>query len=77
MSLNATATVTVTGVAGPGIALTAKVFNNIALYQFDVVKNVFTMTTTDNKVIRVAIDSATTVTVVLSAAGGNHTVTIS
>jgi len=77
MSLNSTASCTVTGTAGAGVVLTAKTFTNIRSYMFDVVTNIFTMVDMNSKVMRVAIDSATTVTVVLSGAGGNHTVTIS
>lgn len=71
------ATVTVTGTAGPGAALTAAVFPNIASFTFNPGNQMFSMTDGNGKVHNVSIAAATTVTVVLSAAAGNYTVTIS
>lgn len=77
MAAGATATITVTGKIGPGNTLTSKVFSNISAYDFDVVNNLLVMRTTNNLVEQVDISLATTVTITLSAAAGNHTVTIS
>lgn len=71
------ATVTVTGTMGPGRALTAAVFSNIAAFTLDPVKSTLSMTDVNGKVTDVSILAATTITVVLSAAAGNYTVTIS
>ena len=71
------ATVTATGTIGPGNVLTAPVFQNIAIFTFDCVKSILTLTDVNDKVTEVSIAAATTVTVVLSAAAGNYTVTVS
>ncbi len=71
------ATVTVTGTAGPGNALTAAVFTDIASFTLNPVTAMLTMVDTNDKVTDVSIAAATTITVVLSAAAGNYTVTVS
>lgn len=76
MSAGKSATVTITGVIGPAQAITAQVISGVTEFAFDVVNNLFlySIGTTRNQI---AIDAATTVTVTLSAAGGNYTVSIS
>lgn len=76
MAAGSTASCTVTGTAGAGIVVTAKVFTNIIRFTFDVVNALFIMTDVNDKVITIAIGAATTVTVTLSAANANYTVTI-
>jgi hypothetical protein len=71
------ATVTVTGTIGPGNTVTAGVFNNIQFFTLNPVTSMLQMTDVNDKVTEVSIAAATTITVVLSAAAGNYTVTIS
>lgn len=71
------ATVTVTGTAGAGLALSASVFSNIASVTFNPVTAMLTMVDVNDRRTDVSIAAATTVTVVLSAAAGNYTVTVS
>ena len=74
----ASGTFTVTGTAGAGEALTAAVFNNIRTWKIDIEKAMLELEqATPNRIIRIAISAATTITVTLSAAAGNYTVTIS
>lgn len=70
------ATATVTGKIGPGNTLTAAVYSGITSYSFNPVTGIFTYSL-DGIVHQIDIAAATTVTIVLSAALGNHTVTIS
>lgn len=72
-----TASVTVTGTAGPGNTLTAAVFSNIASFGFNAVTAMLDMTDTNGKVTSISIAAATTVIVTLSGAAGNYTVTVS
>jgi hypothetical protein len=72
-----TITATVTGTIGPGNALTAAVFTNQASVEFNAVTSMLRMVDTSDKVTNISIAAATTVTVVLSAAAGNYTVTVS
>ena len=69
------ATVTVTGVVGPAITLTAGVFTEIELVHFDCVKNILTLFPLDGQPVTVAITSATTITATKS--GSTYTFTIS
>lgn len=70
------ATVTATGVTGPGQALTAGVFPNISLVEFDCVANILTLTDVSaSKVTKIAITAATTITATKS--GSTYTFTIS
>jgi hypothetical protein len=71
------ATVTVTGTIGAGNALTAAVFSNIARFVLNPVTSMLTMVDTSDRVTDVSIAAATTITVTLSAAAGNYTVSIS
>lgn len=68
-------TITVTGVAGPAIAVTAQVFTNITSLLIDMVGNVITMQQGSVTIPPISINAATTVTVTKSAA--TWTVTIS
>lgn len=71
------ATLTVTGTTGAGNTLTAGVFTNIAQFTLNPVTAMLTMVDANDKVTDVSIAAATTITVTLSAAFGNYTVTIS
>lgn len=77
MAAGSTASCTVTGTAGAGVTVTAKVFTNIVKFTFDVVNALFIMVDINNKVTTISITAATTVTVTLSAANGNYTVAVS
>lgn len=71
-------TFTVTGTAGAGEAVTAGVFGNIRSFTIDIEKAMLELVqATPNRIIRIAISAATTITVTLSAAAGNYTVSIS
>lgn len=76
MSAGATCTATITGVIGPGNALSAKVISGITSFSFDVVNNLF-LYSVGSKQNQIAIDAATTITCTLSAAGGNYTLAVS
>lgn len=68
------ATLTLTGVVGPGDALTAGVFTGVTSFTVDCVNNLITFV--QNAVTReVAITSATTITATKS--GSTYTLTIS
>ena len=71
------ATVTVTGVVGPALALTASVFSNVATFTVNCYNaEVLTLTFSDGRgPVDIAIDSATTITCTVS--GQNYTLTIS
>jgi len=71
------ATVTATGTVGPGNTLTSGVFSNIAQFTFNPVTAMLTLVDVNDKVTDISIAAATTVTVTLSAAAGNYTVTVS
>jgi RNase adaptor protein for sRNA GlmZ degradation len=71
------ATVTVTGTSGPGLTLTAGVFTDVGKFTLNPVTAMLEMVKSDGEVINVSIAAATTILVVLSAAFGNYTVTIS
>jgi hypothetical protein len=71
------ATVTATGTVGAGNTLTAGVFLNIAAFTFNAVTSMLTLVDVNDKVTDISIAAATTVTVTLSAAAGNYTVTVS
>jgi hypothetical protein len=71
------ATVTATGTVGAGNTLTAGVFLNIASFRFNVVTSMLTLVDINDMVTDISIAAATTVTVTLSAAAGNYTVTVS
>lgn len=68
---------TVTGTMGPGNAITAGSFTNIATIKFNAVTAMLELVDVNDKVIEISIAAATTVTVTLSAAAGNYTVTVS
>lgn len=74
MAAGNTATLTVDGFAGAGLALQAKVFSNIKSFSVDVEIGMLTMTDISNKVMRVAISTAVTMVVTITA--GNYAVTI-
>jgi len=69
------ATVTVTGVVGPAITLTAGVFTGVQLVHFDCVANILTLFLLEGQPITVAITAATTITATKS--GSTYTFTIS
>ena len=70
------ATVTVTGVTGPGFALTAAVYTNVITFHVDANKNLLTLTK-ENVLgpIVISVNAATTVTATKSAS--TWTLTIS
>lgn len=74
MAVGNSATCVVDGYIGAGVAMQAKSFTNIASFSVDVVNTILTMVDTSGKVIKVAIETATTMIVTIS--GGNYTVTI-
>jgi len=74
MAANNSATLTVDGFVGAGVAIQAKVFSNVAEFSVDVIKGMLRMVDTSGKVMTVAISTAATMVVVI--AGGNYTVTI-
>lgn len=76
MSAGATCTATITGVIGPGNTLTSKVISGITSFSFDVVNNMF-IYSVGSQQNQIAINSATTITCTLSAAGGNYTLAVS
>lgn len=65
---------TVTGTAGPGLAVTAQVFSGIRSFKADD-QNMLELVESDGTVLNISIAAATTFTVVVS--GGNYTVTVS
>lgn len=72
------ASVTVTGKAGPGITVTAKTFTGVQRYVVDVGKGILTLfysSDNDGPTQEFDINAATTMTVTISS--GNQTVTIS
>ena len=74
--MGATGTFTVDGYVGAGVAIQAKVFNNIAKFEVDIVTAMLKLTDVNGKVMNIAIRTAATMVVTLSAAGGNYTVTL-
>lgn len=72
-----TASVTVTGTSGAGKTITAGVFAGVTQFGFAPGNAMFEMTLASGFIERIAISAATTVTITLSAAAGNYTVTIS
>lgn len=68
---------TVTGTVGPGNTLTSGSFTNIATIKFNAVTAMLELVDVNDKVINISIAAATTVTVTLSAAAGNYTVSVS
>jgi hypothetical protein len=70
------ATCTVTGKIGPGNTLTSTVLNNVTQFTFDPVNCRFIYVINDIS-NTIDISARTTVTVTLSAAAGNYTVTVS
>lgn len=71
------ATVTVTGVIGPAVAMTAAAFTSVSSFQVDCSgKETLTLTFADGRApMIVSIAAATTMTVTIS--GSTYTVTIS
>lgn len=69
------ATVTLTGTAGPGISVTATVFTGISSFLIDTDKNVITMFQGGSALPPISIAAATTVTATKS--GTAWTLTIS
>jgi len=61
------ATVTATGVVGPGDTLTAGVFSDISIVDFDCVNNILSLTDINGKVVQISITSATTITATKSS----------
>lgn len=70
------ATVTVTGVVGPGIALTAAVFTGVAEFSFNTVNGeILKLTFIDDRTpVYISIAAATTITVTVS--GSTYTVSV-
>lgn len=71
------ATVTVTGVIGPAISVTATVFTNVASFTFNTVgAEILTLTFSDGRnPIDISIAAATTITCTVS--GSAYTLTVS
>ena len=72
-----TISATVTGTMGPGNALAAASFTNIATMRFNAVTSMLELVDVNDKVTNISIAAATTVTVTLSGAAGNYTVSVS
>jgi len=70
-------TATVTGKTGAGLTMTAQTFTNIASFTFNIAKAMLQLVDGSGVVTDISIAAATTVTVVLSAAAGNYTITVS
>lgn len=68
---------TVTGTMGPGNTLTAASFTNQASVRFNSQTAMLQLVDVNDKVTDISIAAATTVTITLSAAAGNYTVTVS
>ena len=68
---------TVTGTMGAGLALTSASFTNLASVRFSAQSAMLQLIDMNDKVTDISIAAATTVTVTLSAAAGNYTVTVS
>lgn len=60
-------TVTVTGVVGAAVAITAKVFTNVASYKIDCVNNLLTLTFLSDPIQIISISAATTITATKSS----------
>lgn len=72
-----TASATVTGKTGAGLTMTAQLFTNIVSFTFNVPKAMMQLVDGSGVVTDVSIAAATTITITLSAAAGNYTVTVS
>jgi molybdopterin-binding protein len=70
-------TATVTGKVGAGSTITSAVFSNITAIDFDAVGARMILTGPLNRIFQIDISAATTITITLSAAAGNYTVTVS
>lgn len=68
------ATATVTGTAGPGIAVTAVVYTGVTNVAFDCEKDILSLTIS-GRVIDISISAATTITATKS--GSTYTFTVS
>lgn len=66
-------TLTVTGVVGPALAVTAQVFTGVKSFLIDTQKEILTVVT--DRISDISIAAATTITVTVS--GSDYTVTIS
>jgi hypothetical protein len=71
------ATVTVTGVIGPAVTVSATVFSNVSAFHFDVTgKETLTLEFVDgSQPVCISIAAQTTITVTVS--GANYTVSVS
>jgi hypothetical protein len=69
------ATVTLTGTAGAGLAVTAGVFTNVTKIEIDTEKNMIQLTQGSTVLSPISVAAATTVTATKS--GSNWTLTIS
>lgn len=69
------ATVTATGTAGPGNTVTAEVFSDISVVDFDCVNNILSLTDVNGKVVQISITAATTITATKS--GSTYTFVVS
>lgn len=76
MAASSTCQITVTGVIGPGNSLSAYVIKGVTKFQLDPINEVLTYNQGDT-VNQISIGAATTITVTVSAAHGNYTVSIS
>lgn len=70
-------TAVVTGKTGAGLTMTAQTFTNIASFSVNIAKAMLQLIDGSGVVVDISIGAATTFTVVLTAAGGNYTVTVS
>lgn len=71
-----TISATVTGTMGPGNTITSGSFTNIVSIRFNAVTSMLQLIDVNDKVTDISIAAATTVTVTLSAAAGNYTVSV-
>ncbi len=70
--------VTITGKVGPGITITAQLFNNVTNLEFDYVAGTIWISYNDNETIkRVSVQLTGTTTVTYTISSGIATVTIS
>lgn len=71
------ATMTVTGKAGPGDTVTAQVFTDVRAWRQDCINNVLSIEKSDGRIIDITIDAASTYTVTKTADTATYVVTIS
>lgn len=70
------ATVTITGVLGPGIAVTSQVFTNVSEINFQIKRNCIDIVQEDKAQKHTTFDYNATATVTYTISGVNATITI-